>query len=194
MTHEKDVKGKMASTNENLKAFLSAGKHQRSKCSFTRASEPTIMSSYTLQAFCASQQQLKVDGLPESSREFLNRLGLPAVHPFCNPDASSPWSIRSVPPHGPLLASSLRDIHDHSLKQEYVTWFYQTVPPCWAFLELWLRLFAGYVAPVAILYLVWCRQCQSERRDEQPQKRDVSSMVPALLAMASSAILLTDSM
>jgi hypothetical protein len=170
--------------------------------------------SWTLNDYCASQLQClsgsscDIHGLPESSRDFLTRLGLSTVHPLCGggDDATtSSWMSRNMssilvvpPPQGPLLASSVKQIHDFMWQEIVVTWFLKTVPPYIAFFELWLRLLAGYVTPVAILYLLWYRQQQQHNvsKTQQQKEEDKSRManVLNLLAVAGSAIIMTDSM
>lgn len=171
--------------------------------------------SWSLEDYCASQQlSLNLEALPESSRDFIARLGLPSLHPYYNTNyASLIHEISSpvqLPPQGPLLAASMEDLHNHSRWQATITWFYQTVPPFLAFVELWLRLFAGYLAPLLVLYLLcYCQQHkdrqldtsfsfnkQRERRDDRPLRsfRVAVQEVLCLLALASSTILMTDSL
>lgn len=169
----------------------------------TSTSEP----SWSLHDYCASQRPFAIHALSESSRGFFARLSLPVKHPYCSgaDDVSTLWrtisnSTSSIVEQ-PLLASSLHHLHDGSFCQKLVTWFWQTVPPYSAFLELWLRLLAGYVAPLAILYLMSRRRRrQHHQQQEKPERQRQTddgggfARVISLLAAASSSIIMTDSM
>lgn len=87
---------------------------------------------------------------------------------------------------GPM---SLMEMHNDSYIELYKTLWTMTAPTL-AMMELWLRLFALLVGPIGVLHLL--------RSDIQSTKNgDVMSnktMITAVLAVASSAVLFTDSL
>jgi len=145
----------------------------------------------TLEEYCASQTPFDPTGLQLSTRDFLEQLGLSSRHPFCS-ESNVLLNIlesSSVPQQGPLLDTA--SLHDTWLDAA-ITWFWQYVPPYTAFVELWLRLLAGGIAPVVILYLVLPSSLMERSRSLAKCRRQ-ATMNLCLLALVSSAIVMTDS-
>lgn len=136
--------------------------------------------SWSLSDYCASQlEEPDWDAtLPSSSRLFLDRLGLPTMHPFCSPFYQEQ---SNVPGQGPIL----QPVHE-TLMDALLTFVFRHVPPHLAFIELWLRLFASVVAPASLIYLLL--------QQDQCKSFDKGLARASVLAVASSMILMTDSM
>lgn len=81
------------------------------------------------------------DHLQPSALKFLNSLDVSSVHPACSNLDGIATTVPSVEmPFTPL--------------QSIVTFICQVVPPLAAMGELWLRLFAGFIAPSVLAYLL----------------------------------------
>ena len=149
------------------------------------------MSKSTLIEYCASQIPVDTDTLPESTRDFLQRLALPTQHPFCEESY-----LGGARPET-LLFSFHQNLHD-TWNDAAITWFRQRIPPVWAFSELCLRLVAGWLAPVLTLYLLLQAHSLSIQREgnsvvDIKRRSTSSSSWCTLLALACSAIVMTDS-
>eukprot|EP00980_Cylindrotheca_fusiformis_P021650 scaffold8505_cov130-Cylindrotheca_fusiformis.AAC.16 len=143
---------------------------------------------WSLEDYCASQHGIDYGQLPESSRIFLEALNLPSVYPFCTTDGPS-FHLEGVPPLGPL---------DHrfdgeSMVQKGITAFYMIAPPLLAIAELWIRLFAGYLGPIGIVYLLLADWKDGRNSAE---KANCSSSFPWICALtvASTLVLSTDTL
>ncbi len=124
---------------------------------------------WSLADYCATQQPLDLSSLIDSSRSFVESLDLPSVHPFCNDDAG-PFPMEGVPPMGRME----HRFEDESTLEMLITMWYMVAPPLLAMAELWLRLFAGALGPLGILYLLvdewkWKQQQQRCLIDDQQQ-------------------------
>ncbi|GAX21596.1 hypothetical protein FisN_29Hh030 [Fistulifera solaris] len=109
---------------------------------------------WSIEDFCASQTpwQISTTITHISSQTFLTSLQLPTVHPFCTTFAAnfSAYYLTNIPRQGPLLHWE----HLETLQDVIWTITAQVVPSLWAMMELWFRLFAYFVAPVGLLYLL----------------------------------------
>jgi predicted alpha/beta-fold hydrolase len=151
--------------------------------------------SYSLETYCASQEAPDWNLLPESSRHFLEKLALSAIHPFCK-NQSALHAITTtdvpIPPMGPLQT------FDQNLCETVVTYMYMTLPPFLAFADCWFRLLSGFVAPLGLLYLLWQEQKDSQLRQEQkdlePVKADRCTSGIILFTTICSLPVMTDSM
>ena len=94
----------------------------------------------------------------------------------------------AIPPQGPLLLQPDTLLHE-SAWDAAQTWFWQNIPSYLGFAELWLRLFAGWIAPVAVLFLL----SQVERPKVDRITISKTRQGICLVALASSAIVMTDS-
>jgi hypothetical protein len=115
-----------------------------------------------------------------TSRLFLEQLGLPALHPFCN--ASSHAIIHpSAPEMGPPT-----EPFDDNLVEALITLWYYYVPPSVALFLVWFFLFAGYIAPSGTTLLLWFRK--------RTKSRSLVDYHPCLVALTlvSSWIVMTD--
>ena len=121
--------------------------------------------------------------LDDSTRSFLDRLNLSRLHPAClTKDFES-----DAPPMGPLVN---HDYHE-SLLDTVVTVWKQATPTTWAMGELWLRLFAGLLAPLGIAVLM--AHAMDNSTKISPQRRRWSAVV-VVLTVASSVVLSTDTL
>lgn len=98
------------------------------------------------------------------------------------------------PPIGPI---SLLELHDHSYVELARTALTMTAPTL-AMMELWLRLFALLVGPVCVVCLAM-REIARHRGSHASDGdgvvwRDNTMMIVSILAVASSAVLFTDSL
>jgi predicted esterase len=131
------------------------------------------------------------EDLSESSKDFLQRLNLPSQHPNC---ITGNFFDSDAPLMGPLLK---HDYHD-SLLETITTSLIQASPTSIAMGELWFRLFAGFLSPVGIAYLVMC--ILSPKVHTQPPRKmtTIESKLhfritcASFIALASSLILATD--
>lgn len=142
--------------------------------------------SYSLESYCASQEAADWNLLPESSRAFLERLGLSALHPFCEDQdviQSMVMSDLPIPPMGPLQS------FDQNLWETVVTYIYMALPPFLAFADCWFRLLSGVVAPLGLLYLV-----REDQTALQEVKTDRPMSTTILFTVICSIPIMTDSM
>jgi hypothetical protein len=143
------------------------------------------MAPWSLEAYCKAQEPLNLDTVAPSTRLFLESLteNVSTLHPFCFQNAP-PFQLDDVPPMGPLE----HRFEDQTYPQAAFTIWRIIAPPLLAMGELWLRLFAGLLGPLGILYLV--------KLQLQPpcsvNLRFVS--VAATLSVASSLVLMTDTL
>jgi hypothetical protein len=122
-----------------------------------------------MEAFCASQVSANWSTLPQSSLDFLHQLDLPSWHPCCLENATLPLN---VPPMGSV---PIFDWNSAPL-ESFVTLLYMTVPPFVALTDLWIRIFAGLLAHLGILHMVWKSLKREERQSMKDEKRKVSWM------------------
>ncbi len=81
---------------------------------------------------------------------------------------------------------SQMELHDHSLYELFLT-LTKIGAPLIAMGELWLRLFAFYICPVCLIWMVYHRDVTTR----MPNNKD---MFISILGLASSAVLFTDSL
>eukprot|EP00529_Nitzschia_sp_RCC80_P015451 CAMPEP_0113473284 /NCGR_PEP_ID=MMETSP0014_2-20120614/17966_1 /TAXON_ID=2857 /ORGANISM="Nitzschia sp." /LENGTH=698 /DNA_ID=CAMNT_0000366049 /DNA_START=169 /DNA_END=2265 /DNA_ORIENTATION=- /assembly_acc=CAM_ASM_000159 len=127
--------------------------------------------SYCEKQFQPNQQQYDHGGADDSlfdssAIDFLERLGLPSVHPFCtDPEFLDPetgvvnddaFNMEGIPPMGALDPNDFETIvhAQESVGAKLYTIWCRTAPVLLAMTELWLRLFAAIIAPVGIMYLL----------------------------------------
>lgn len=139
--------------------------------------------SWSIEAWCASQSPLDWSSSPQSTIAFLERLACPTVHPFCTQFDDNSYPLPGVPSQGPLVH---RD-HLETLWDVIVSAAALTFPPLLAMAELWLRLFACVVAPMGVTHLI------TQHTSAERSKRSSSRLI-ALLTLASSLVLATDSL
>jgi hypothetical protein len=109
-------------------------------------------STWSLEAFCDDQHSEDWSALPPSAQQFLQRLDLPSMHPFCsNPTETLiyPSAPDMGPPTEPYATNSLDSL---------VTLYYYFVPPTVALIQIWAILLAGYLAPLGLSCLIWQQQ------------------------------------
>jgi predicted alpha/beta-fold hydrolase len=148
------------------------------------------MTLFSIDEFC-SMLSLAIENRPtssldEASQDFLRRLDLPRAHPFCGDGFE--FTQPDIPPMGSLL----QDIHESRL-EVFVSFICMHLPALMAIGDLWMRLFAGFLAPIGCLVLV---KCNLQSRGKV--KRDATN-VPLLSSfmlstVAFSLVWMTDSM
>ena len=133
----------------------------------------------SIPSWCQAQEMPAY--LQESALDFLRQLNLPSVHPMC---LSSP----TIMPIGEEIDLSLH----YSFFERCVTFCWFVLPPLIALAELWLRLFAGFIAPGVLCYLIYIYLSPSSSvcRNDSSQ----SIFVLIVCGVASSGILITDAM
>ena len=146
------------------------------------------MAPWSLEAYCKAQAPLNLDTVAPSTRLFLGSLlreNVSTLHPFCL-NSAPPFPLDGVPPMGPLE----HRFEDQTYPQAAYTIWKLIAPPLLAMGELWLRLFAGLLGPLGILYLV---KLQLQPPTSFPVNlRHVS--LAATLSVASSLVLMTDTL
>jgi hypothetical protein len=144
---------------------------------------------WSLENYCAFQQPIDLDALHVTSQSFLEALGLPSIHPFCESDAP-PFHVDGIPPMGRLH----RTLEDESTIGSVITFFSMVAPTLMAMSELWLRLFAGALAPLGILYLV-LNELNERKEDPKKEKKCPNSFSwLCIFSLASSLVLMTDTL
>jgi predicted alpha/beta-fold hydrolase len=113
----------------------------------------------------------------DSIRSFVNDLNLPRIHPWCQqppPPPRDPATTARTTLLPPLSQSSIPSGYDavgrrrtaaaertilrlfpdgHRLHQTLTTFLYQSIPPRWAFAQLWVRYAGGPAALAGFLWL-----------------------------------------
>jgi len=160
--------------------------------------------------FADPEQALRA-GLDASATAFLDALDLPAVHPLCVGTNNATHDVLASIgadgiPGGTSKTNAHSTITSSSLGLEnalatIITLYAQVAPALLAVSELWLRLFAVVLAPLAAACLIadevmhWfgngTKTAASPRFDIWRHRMATASTI---LGMASSAVLLTDSL
>ena len=141
--------------------------------------------------FCASnidngfQNDNDWNELHPTASAFMKSLALSRQHPLCGNESSS--SDGPLPDE--LLGSDLYYESNLGVLGNVYTVFCQIAPPLLAMAELWLRLFAFVLAPLAILYL-----CRREVRVSSSRKQNYRKFLVSVVGLASCLVLTTDSM
>jgi predicted alpha/beta-fold hydrolase len=170
-------------------------------------------SSWSLESFCAAQGgDEDWSTLPDSSRDFLQAVGLPSMHPFCinftnnnsNNRSNDDYYLKgAIPRQGPMLLLDDQHHHQHlnSFWEAIVTILYMVVPSMACMAELWLRFFAFVIAPLSIAMLLQDEFSMPAVivKDQQEKKKKNYSRTPmmtmaAIASITSSMILLTDTL
>ena len=184
--NEKTTRGLLCS----LKAFYT---HQRITHHICSPAQNAGKMLWSLEEYCASQQQIDFSTLLDTSaRNFLETLNLPTVHPFCYDDAP-PFTEDGIPPMGRLV----HRFDDETPFEILITMWYNVAPALLAMAELWLRLFAGVIAPIGIVYLIYdgwtnISLVSPKKTDSSDKKRNVSFV--CVFSAASSLVLMTDTL
>lgn len=147
---------------------------------------------WSLEDYCASQQAIDLNSLQESSRTFLETLHLPIIHPFCDDNLNGTtlfsMDMEGVPPMGRLE----HRFGEESVLEIIVTMWYMVAPPLLAMAELWLRLLAGALGPLGILYLLM-DEVKGRRASRNDDNTRTISLV-CVLSVASCLVLMTDTL
>eukprot|EP00536_Pseudo-nitzschia_multiseries_P009244 jgi/Psemu1/200246/e_gw1.253.58.1 len=137
-----------------------------------------------------------------SNRKFLSDLRLPAVHPFClgleGVGGGADFFIDpSIPPMGSL------NLAEEIWTAAVTTLWFMVAPALLAMGELWLRLFAGWIGPLGIVWLVLSAEPDPEppvvganTRTKTKSESTFSfyKCLGIVLTVASSLVLMTDTL
>lgn len=155
--------------------------------------------TWSLAEYCAGQAPLDLEALTRrhgsaTAAQFLVDLNLPSVHPFCM-DGAPPFTRDDVPPMGALD----RRFDGQGVLEFVTTLWYMAAPPIIAMLELWLRLFAGLVGPLATLYLGMLvlglgEPAKPSVHFNRGGRSKLKLSFVVVVAVASSAVVMTDTM
>jgi hypothetical protein len=155
-----------------------------------------MATKWTIEAYCEAQSPSDISLLASASSQlFLQALNLSTTHPFCGAQAPVPYERDGIPGQGPLLHND----HLESWWDVVVTVVAMGVPSLAAMAELWLRLFASMSAPLGIAHLLrdeFKPTTKTTTKGNQPdqQQRHVFTSLACLLSVASSVVLLTDTL
>ena len=178
------------------------------------SSSSTPAPSTPLPPFCPSNLQRSdfADRLDESAISFLDRLDLPPVHPLClrsttcRNDADGADGLFPPPPTGEYVPTGTEALNLENALAAIVTLYAQVAPALLAMAELWLRLFAFVLAPLSAAYLILDELMHWFGNADESINSDADSSAclerwrhrlatsSTILGLASSAVLLTDSL
>ena len=156
-------------------------------------------SSWSIVQYCEENLATALDGagwesMPISSREFLQALDLPNIHPFCQQEDIVGYfngAPGNVPPMGPME----QPFGNESWSERFITMWFMVAPPLLAMAELWIRLFAGILGPVGCIFLfhLWIvgepAIHQKSKQQLVPQRRLETI---CMLTVGGSLVLMTD--
>lgn len=143
-------------------------------------------------------------GAPHDEAEELSFIGrgafeLPTFTIHNSPvknDGNGTWLTNQQPPPPIIGSISLLELHDHSIGQLLVTATTMTAPTI-AMFELWLRFFAVFLCPLCLAWMLHreiapgsIKHATNETKDMEDNKR----IAVCIAALASSAVLFTDSL
>ena len=155
--------------------------------------------------FTDPEQTLRA-GIDQSAISFLDKLELPAVHPFCvgNGTLLADNGIPSPPSQtgAPTSADGNSSMGLSNILAATATLYCQVAPALLAMAELWLRLFAFVLAPLSAAYLLvdevlhWFDASKETNvtKGRLDKWRHRMAAASSIIGMASSAVLLTDSL
>jgi predicted alpha/beta-fold hydrolase len=161
-------------------------------CRYHQSLQRMNSQSWSIQKWCSQQEPSSWDALAHaSSIEFLQRLNLPFVHPFCNPQtAPNPYEIPGVPGQGPLLNND----HLETYWDVLITIIAMGTPSLAAMAELWLRLFSSILAPLGVAILVYLDMFDNSASNQSSKNYDLFAMFICLITISSCVVLFTDSL
>jgi predicted alpha/beta-fold hydrolase len=141
---------------------------------------------WSLDEFCASHRGSTWEQLPASSVAFLKKLDLTTIHPYCQ-NASAFLEDPAIPSMGPL-----REPVDDTTIEALVTFAYAKLVPFCGFLDLWIRLVSGFLAPIGVMMLIL------ENQGSSVGKRSLHTHTPhhwnSIVITFCSMIVMVDSM
>jgi len=142
--------------------------------------------------------------LHPSALKFVQALDLPRDHPHCHDDSMF-QSIQQGPL--PLGSDDVADGYYYERSMGMIgritTVWYQVAPALLAMTELWLRLFAFAIAPLALAYLISNEWQLGTRTHTNPNRNanlvsrrrgEIRTSFIVLVGMAACTVLLTDTM
>eukprot|EP00592_Proboscia_alata_P007191 CAMPEP_0194360064 /NCGR_PEP_ID=MMETSP0174-20130528/7375_1 /TAXON_ID=216777 /ORGANISM="Proboscia alata, Strain PI-D3" /LENGTH=656 /DNA_ID=CAMNT_0039131343 /DNA_START=324 /DNA_END=2294 /DNA_ORIENTATION=+ len=145
----------------------------------------------TTPSFCEPYSTIDTATLGKKALEFLTKLNLPRIHPHCE-------SLLSNADQLAAFTKAVKPRHVYSGWDNLVTTVqYQTLPPLLAMGQLWMSLFAFYIAPLAFCYLLHAELTVRQATDEhhkRASKFGVWEFLIMTLGVYSALILCTDPM
>lgn len=135
-----------------------------------------------MEAFCERhlmEQSLEDwSSLPAPSQAFLQNLGLPSLHPFCNASSNA-----LLHPAAPDMGPAVVPVDNNAAELLTTSWYYYVEPASSAF-SIWLYFFSAYIAPVGFILCCWFEQ----------EKVPVLDQIPLLpvVTLITAWILMTD--
>jgi predicted alpha/beta-fold hydrolase len=146
---------------------------------------------WSIDAYCQHQYTADLTHFPQSTRDFVSQLNLPSMHPFCHEDA---FELEGIPPMGKLL---MERFHGHTVLDIIVSIGCMIAPPLVAMAELWLRLIAGAVGPLGVVYLTLLNlgiiPCEAFATSKRNNSQSALSIV-VTLTVAACSVLMTDTL
>ena len=132
------------------------------------------MAIHNFPAWCKDMNPSSISDLHPDAIKFIQKLNLPTIHPTC---------ANQVP-----LEMAPQDDNIQPPLFSIITLYWQIAPALLAMGELWLRLFALFIAPLCICYLL--------NKQLLPKKKLNSKKDDfiCLLGLLSSAVILTDTL
>jgi hypothetical protein len=136
-----------------------------------------------MEAFCerhVMEQNLEDwSSLQAPSQLFLQKLGLPSLHPFCNLSSHA-----LLHPAGPDMGPATVEVDKNIIEVLVTTWYYY-VPPVISLFLIWSYFVSGYVAPFGFIL------CARFEKDGNLQVLDRVPML-AFITLVSAWIVMTD--
>jgi hypothetical protein len=86
-----------------------------------------------------------INSVPLSSQVFLQKLGLPSLHPFCN-ESSRALLYPAAPDMGPAIVAL-----DENLVEFLITTWHYYIPPATSLFLIWLFFFSAFIAPFGFI-------------------------------------------
>ncbi|KAL3899286.1 MAG: hypothetical protein SGARI_006493, partial [Bacillariaceae sp.] len=160
-----------------------------------------MSSSWSREEYCAGQSPVDASALTAATHQFLSALHLPSIHPFCTGNVK--MDDPSIPPMGAL--GMPERFEGQSTLEVVVTIWYMVAPPLLAMSELWLRLFAGAIAPLGTIYLILLNmnmlksfqvttQQQAAKKKKKNKESQTKLSAVVVLTVACAAIIMTDTL
>lgn len=123
-----------------------------------------------------------------SKQLFLQKLNLSSLHPFCNDTLkyiyhTPSYELPTIPSQGSIISNQSQQSSffyhyddnnnndNNALYESIITTYTMLIPPIIAITELWIRLFAFYIAIIGIIYLSYQQQQQQYRQYRQQQQQ-----------------------
>jgi hypothetical protein len=148
---------------------------------------------WSLEEYCNGQIPIDFASLQDKPGvvEFLISLNLPSTHPFCELDE---FPAPGVAPMGNLGFEHRFD-GENAMNILFTLWM-MVAPPLLAMAELWIRLFAGVVAPAGTIYLILYNTKHSRQQPSKSYSKDsrIKLSISIISTVLSSLVVMTDTL